>query len=195
MSTIKLTIKLGCGVTPALEDTIIMNAKLAPIFTRRSIRRYTGEAVMEAEIRDLLEAAMAAPSAANKNPWHFVVLRDRAALDKLAEAHPYGGTLRQATAAIVVCGEPARAFENLESLMIQDCSAAAENLLLAATLLGLGACWLAVHPREAVIGSIRQQLGIPQEICPIATIALGRPAEFPELRTRFRADAVHAGKW
>src|SRR5664280_1279752 len=119
-----------------------MNAKLAPLFTRRSVRRYSGEPVSDAEIRDLLEAAMAAPSACAKDPWHFVVVRGRAVLDKLADALPNGPMLRQADAAIVVCGDLARAQRNMESYLIQDCSAAVQNLLLAATSLGLGACWL-----------------------------------------------------
>ena len=103
--------------------------------------------------------------------------------------------LRQADAAIIVCGDLARAHRNQESYLIQDCSAAVQNILLAATTLGLGACWLGVHPNEERIGPIRQQFGIPAEITPVAVVALGRPAEFPEPRTRFRADAVHAGKW
>jgi len=172
-----------------------MNAKLAPIFTRRSVRQYSGQPVTDAEIRDLLESAMAAPSAMAKDPWNFVVVRGRAELDKLAEALPNGPMLRQADAAIVICGDLARAHRNLESYLIQDCSAAMENLLLAATLLGLGACWLGVHPNAERMTPLRQQFGIPAEILPFAAIALGRPAEFPELRTRFRADAVHQGKW
>ncbi len=172
-----------------------MNAKLAPLFARRSVRRYSGEPLTDAEIRDLLEAAMAAPSACAKDPWHFVVVRDRAALDKLAEVLPNGPMLRQADAAIVVCGDLARAHRNVESYLLQDCSAAVQNVLLAATTLGLGACWLGVHPNEERMEPIRRQLGIPAAILPFAAVALGRPAEFPEPRTRFRADAVHAGKW
>lgn len=172
-----------------------MNAKLAFIFTRRSVRRFTGALVTDAEIRDLLEAAMAAPSACAKDPWHFVVVRGREALDKLAEVLPNGPMLRQADAAIVVCGDPARAHRNLESYLLQDCSAAVQNILLAATALGLGACWLGVHPNEERMTPIRQQLGIPAAIVPVAAIALGRPADFPEPRTRYRAEAVHAGCW
>ena len=172
-----------------------MNAKLAPLFTRRSIRRYSGDAVTELEIRDLLEAAMAAPSACAKDPWHFVVVRGRETLDKLAEVLPNGPMLRQADAALMVCGDLARAHRNLESYLIQDCSAAVQNVLLAATTLGLGACWLGVHPNEERMEAIRQLFGIPAAILPFAAIALGRPAEFPEPRTRFRAEVVHAGKW
>jgi nitroreductase len=172
-----------------------MNSRLAPIFTRRSVRRFTGGAVTDAEMRDLLEAAMAAPSACAKDPWHFVVLRGRDALERLAGGLPNGQMLRQADAAIVVCGDPARAHGNLESYLIQDCSAAIENVLLAATLLGLGACWLGVHPRHERVAHVRRCCGVPAGVLPVAAIALGRLAEFPEPRTRFRAEAVHAGRW
>ena len=172
-----------------------MNAKLAPLFTRRSVRRYSGEPVTDAEIRDLLEAAMAAPSACAKDPWHFVVVRGRPALDALADALPNGQMLRQANAAIVICGDLARAHRNQESFLLQDCSAAIENILLAATLLGLGACWLGVHPTAERMEAIRKQFGISEAIIPVSAIALGRPDEFPEPRTRFRAEAVHTGKW
>jgi nitroreductase len=172
-----------------------MNARLAPLWARRSVRRYAGTTVTDAEIRDLLEAAMAAPSAVARDPWDFVVVRGRAALTQLADVLPNGQMLREADAAIVVCGDPARAHRNLESYLLQDCSAAVENLLLAAALLGLGACWLGVHPNAERMGPIRQQFGIPATILPIAAIALGRPAEFPAPRTRYRAEAVHQGQW
>jgi nitroreductase len=172
-----------------------MNAKLAPLFIRRSVRKYNQEPVTDAEIRDLLEAAMAAPSACAKDPWDFVVVRGRAALDRLAGVLPNGPMLRQADAAIVVCGDPSRAHRNLESYLLQDCSAAVENILLAAATLGVGACWLGVHPNVERMDPIRAQFGIPAAITPVAAIALGRPAEFPPARTRFRAACVHAGTW
>lgn len=172
-----------------------MNARLAPLFTRRSVRRYTGAPVTDSDIRDLLEAAMAAPSAVAKDPWHFIVVRGRDVLNALADILPNGSMLRQADAAIVVCGDPARAHRNFESYLLQDCSAAVENLLLAASLLGLGACWLGVHPHAERMVAIRPLFGIPEAIIPVAAVALGRPAEALGPRTRFRAEAVHAGKW
>ena len=172
-----------------------MNSRLAPIFTRRSVRLYTAEPVTDVELRDLLEAAMAAPSACAKDPWDFVTVRDRGTLVKLADGLPNGPMLRQAGAAIVVCGDPARAHRNLESYLLQDCSAAVQNILVAAFLLGLGACWLGVHPNEDRMAYVRTQIGIPPAILPVAVVALGRPAEFPEPRTRYRAERVHTGRW
>jgi nitroreductase len=112
-----------------------MNPKLDFIFSRRSIRKYEDHEVPDAMIQDLLEAAMAAPSAVAKDPWHFIVLKERESLDKLADILTHGQMLRQSTAAFVVCGDIKQAHGELESYMLQDLSAAVENILLAANTL------------------------------------------------------------
>jgi nitroreductase len=160
------------------------------IFSRRSVRKYTNEPVGEADIKTLLEAAMAAPSASNNKPWHFVVVTERETLDALAEAHPYGKMLAQATLCIAVCGDP-----DLSRYWEQDCSAATENLLLAATALGLGAVWLGVHPRDDRIGFTRQILDIPESIVPLNLISIGHPAEDKEPRTQYDETRVHRRRW
>ena len=172
-----------------------MNAKIQPLLSRRSIRHYTREPVSDGDVCALLEAAMAAPSAMATDPWCFLVVRDRAALAALAEILPHGKMLNEAALGIVVCGEPARAHRQELSYLLQDCSAAVENLLLAAHLLGLGAVWLGVHPNEDRIGGIRARFGVPQEILPLATIAIGHPAEHPAPRTRYSAASVHTERW
>lgn len=172
-----------------------MNSKLHDLFARRSIRAYQPEGVKESLVRDLLEAAMAAPSAVAKDPWHFVVLRNRNLLAKSAEGLPNGKMLADAPVGIVVCGDLQRAHDGLLSYLLQDCSAAIENLLLAACTLGLGACWLGLHPREERVAHIRSLLSIPDEIIPVAAIAVGWPAESHKPRTRYRADAVHYEAW
>lgn len=96
---------------------------------------------------------------------------------------------------IVVCGDLHRAHDGQLSYLLQDCSAAIENLLLAATALKLGACWLGVHPREERVTHIRSLLNIPSGIIPISVIAIGWPAESPETRTRYRQEAVHVEMW
>lgn len=160
------------------------------IFARRSIRRYTDEPVSEDDIKTLLEAAMAAPSANNSQPWRFVVVTGREILDALAEAHPYGKMLFQATLGIAVCGDPA-----VSAYWEQDCSAATENLLLAATALGLGAVWLGVHPREDRVAAVRRVLGIPENIVPLNLLSIGHPAETKEPRTQYNAAFVHRERW
>ncbi len=172
-----------------------MNPKLDYAFCRRSIRKYKPDEVGEELVRDLLEAAMAAPSAVAKDPWDFVVLRDREVLAKVTEGLPHGKMLGDAPVGIVVCGNLNRAHDGELSYMLQDCSAAIENLLLAVSTLGLGACWLGVHPREERIAHIRSVLKLPEGVIPVAAIAIGWPAESHGPRTRYRDDAVHFDTW
>ncbi len=161
------------------------------IFARRSIRRYTGEPVSEADVKTLLEAAMAAPSASNLKPWHFVVVTERRTLDALAEVHPHGKMLAEAPLAIAVCGDP----ELSGRYWVQDCSAATENLLLAVTALGLGAVWLGVHPRDERVNPVRELLGIPAPVTPLNLVAIGHPAENKAARTQYDAARVHHDRW
>jgi nitroreductase len=172
-----------------------MNKKLGCLFARRSVRKYENKTVPEKTVRDLLEAAMAAPSACAKDPWHFIVVRDRAALDRMAEGLPNGQMLRQAPLGILVCGDLSRAHGGEESYMLQDCGAAIQNLLLAASMLGLGACWLGVHPRKERIRHMRAMFSLPEPVVPVSAIAIGWPAEKASPRTRYRAEAVHEGRW
>jgi nitroreductase len=172
-----------------------MNSKLDYVFSRRSIRLYQAEDVGEGLVHDLLEAAMAAPSAVAKDPWQFVVIRNRSMLAKIAHGLPNGKMLADAPVGFVVCGDLQRAHDGQLSYLLQDCSAAIENLLLAASTLGLGACWLGVHPREERVAHIRLLLHIPERVIPVAAIAIGWPAESHKPRTRYREDAVHREAW
>jgi nitroreductase len=161
------------------------------IFSRRSIRKYTTEPVSKKDIRTLLEAAMAAPSASNRKPWHYVVVTDRGMLDALAEAHAHGKMLFQATLCIAVCGDPSIT----ERFWEQDCSAATENLLLAVTALGLGAVWLGVHPRPERVSAVREVLNIPEPVVPLNLISIGHPAEEKDPRTQYDEAKVHYEGW
>jgi len=172
-----------------------MNSKLDFLFGRRSVRKYGAGEIPDDVVRDLLEAGMAAPSAAGKDPWRFVAVRDRATLARIAEGLPNGTFLREASLGIIVCGDPRAAHTEQESYMLQDCSASIENILLAVHALGLGACWLGVHPRPERMGHLRQVLGIPEEILPVAALAIGRPAALPEPRTRYEESSVHHERW
>jgi nitroreductase len=165
------------------------------IFGRRSVRVYSPGEVSEPTVTRLLEAAMAAPSAMTKDPWRFVVVRDRQTLARLATLHPGAAMLGSAALAIVVCGDLEAALESQISYLLQDCSAAIENLLLAAHAQGLGACWVGIHPGEALIKRVREYLSLPGSIVPVAVISLGQPAEQPAPRTRYNPDYVHSGKW
>ncbi|UCH32887.1 MAG: nitroreductase family protein [Candidatus Bathyarchaeota archaeon] len=161
------------------------------ILARRSIRKYTAAVVSSDDIATLLEAAMAAPSASNRKPWHFIVVTKRETLDSLAKAHSYGKMLFAAPLCIVVCGD----IRISSRYWVQDCSAATENLLLATTALGLGAVWLGVHPRKERIIAVRNVLKIPMNIIPLNLISIGHPAEEKEPRTQFDSARIHRERW
>jgi nitroreductase len=167
-----------------------MDERLGIIFSRRSIRAYTDEAVSESDIKSLLEAGMAAPSASNRKPWHFVVVMDKAALQTLADTHPFGKMLRHAALAIAVCGDPA-----ISDWWVQDCSAATENILVAAAGLGLGAVWLGCHGRPEREQAVRDVLGIPNQIGVLSLLSIGNPAEHKEARTQYDPAKVHTKHW
>lgn len=169
--------------------------KVSDILARRSIRKYTAEPVCDAQIQAALEAAMAAPSARHCDPWHFIVVKDQADRDALADALPYGQMLRGAPAGIIVCGDINVAHRGELSYLLQDVAASIENLLLALDLQGLGAVWLGIHPNDDRIDAVKRAFKLPENIIPVSAIALGHPAEHPEARTRFDATKVHYGTW
>ena len=175
-------------------DTSV-DEKLGFLFERRSIRVYSPGEVDEEKIQKLLAAAMAAPSAAAKYPWHFVVVRNRQTLSRMAAALPYGQMLANAALGIAVCGDIEKAHDGQLSYLLQDCSAAIENLLLCAHILGLGACWLGVHPREERIKSIKQILSLPPSVIPVACISVGHPGESKEPRSTYNSGCVHFESW
>ena len=168
-----------------------MNPKLEPVFARRSIRQYTDEPVTPEEIQTLLEAGMAAPSASNRQPWHMVAVTDRQTLLALAAAHPHGKMTAQAALAIAVCGDPAVSPQ----YWVQDCAAATENILIAATALGLGSVWLGCHPNQDLEAAVRGVLGIPAAIGILSLIAIGRPAEEKPARTQYDPARDHRDRW
>jgi nitroreductase len=173
----------------------IPSPKLAFLLARRSIRVFRPGPVGEELVEGLLQAAMAAPSAVAKDPWRFIVVREKATLARMADILPNGQMLREAELAIVVCGDLEAAHDRLLSYLLQDCSAAIENLLLAAYAFGLGACWLGIHPREERIRKLSELFGLPGTVIPISGIALGWPGEKKEARTRYNAAYVHRERW
>jgi nitroreductase len=171
------------------------NDKLQFILGRRSIRVYAPGEVSEAAITQLLQAAMAAPSAVARDPWRFVVVRKKEMLSTIAAALPNGGMLATAPLGIVVCGDLDAAHDHQLSYLVQDCSAAIENLLLCVHALGLGACWLGIHPREERVQKLKEILQLPASVIPVAAISIGHPGEEKEPRTRFNREYVHWEKW
>ncbi len=163
------------------------------ILTRRSIRKYADEPVTDEMVTSVLKAAMHAPSAGNQQPWHFVIIRDRALLDQIPSFHPHSLMVRESPVAVLVCGDPT--LEKHKGYWVQDCSAATENLLLAVHSIGLGGVWVGVYPREERVTGFKKILGIPEHIIPFALIPIGVPAERKDQPDRFMDSRVHHDRW
>jgi len=162
------------------------------IMTRRSIREYTAQLVPDDAIRELLAAAMNAPSASNQQPWQFVVVTERKQLDALVTALPYGQMLKRAPLAIAVCGDMQLQGEEY---WVQDCSAATQNLLLAAHVKGLGAVWLGVYPRSDRVAEVGKTLNLPAHVISLCVVSIGYPLE-PQLPVRRYNEArIHYNRW
>lgn len=180
---------------------------LEVIKARTSIRSFTGEKLTEEQIHTLLDAAMAAPTDANIQPWRFIVITDDEIKAGLYQGEKHKHMVTTAGAVIVVCGEtthmvkPHDAAEDAEPVerpnnyWFEDCSAATENLLLAATALDLGAVWLSCYPTERIVDRIRAYLGIPANVTPLAIVPVGYPAETPSPKDKWNPDNIHYDRW
>lgn len=166
---------------------------LEAIRTRRSIRRFTGEVVPPDLITEILGAAMHAPSAGNQQPWQFVVIADRGIREEIPTFHPYAQMVREAPIAIAVCGD--LRLESYKGYWVQDCSAAAENILLAAHARGLGAVWVGVYPKEDRVKRLQKLLALPTQVIPLALIPMGFPAERVPPANRFDRSRIHHDRW
>jgi len=163
------------------------------IHTRRSIRQFTGGDIDEESVRQILSAAMCAPSAGNAQPWHFVVIRDRALLDRIPEIHPHALMTRQASLGILVCCD--LRLEKYKGFWVQDCAAATENLLLAAHGVGLGAVWTGVYPDANRVNNFRQFFSLPEDVVPFSFVPLGPPAQQLGRKDIFLPERVHLNRW
>ncbi len=161
------------------------------MYTRRSIRAFTEEAVSDKQLEAMLKAGMAAPSAQNLQPWHFVVVRKRKMLDELAEVHKYAYMLAKAPLAIIVCGDQ----EISSKHWVEDTCVATQNILLAATALGLGGVWVSIYPKSKHQKQVRELLDIPDHIGVLCALAIGHPAEKKKARTQYDQERVHEEEW
>ena len=161
------------------------------IMTRTSIRSYTSQTIPADTIEILLKAGMAAPTAVNAQPWHFIAINSKEKLAELAAENPRAGMLKQAPLAIVVCGNMSKAMQGkAQEYWIQDCSAATENILLAAHALGLGAVWTGAYPMDDRVASLSKTLKLPETIIPLCMIVIGHPAEQPQPKDKWKPENV-----
>ncbi len=178
------------------QPSSMKNEAIENIMTRVSVRQFTGEKISDEQIDILLRAGMAAPSAINKQPWAFIVVTEQDLLARLGEALPYSRCGNKPACAIIPCGDLTKAIEgDMAAFWINDVSAAAENILLAAHALGLGAVWTGLHPNLERAGLVQQMLGLPEEIIPLCIIPVGVPAEQPAVKDKYKAENIHYNKW
>lgn len=163
---------------------------LETIFARKSVRKYLPKPVEPEKTDLLLKAGMAAPTGKNTQPWEFVVVTDRAVLDSMAAALPYAKMLKEAPMAIVVCGDVTKS-----SYWYIDCSAATENILLAAEALGLGAVWTATYPYDDRMDAVKKYIGLPDHIASLCVVPVGYPAVPQTPKNKWNESKVHTNKW
>lgn len=166
---------------------------LEALLTRRSVRHFTTQPVSEDALTTILQAAMHAPSACNQQPWHFIAVDQRSQLDAIVAVHPYAKMLAQAPLAVVVCADVS--LETCPGNWVIDCSAAMENLLLAAHALGLGGVWVGIHPVEERVNAMRDVLKLPKFIMPLCLAAIGYRAEPLPQVDRFKSERIHRNLW
>jgi len=205
----EVTMENFCEVTSKLDDDPIIselyktvNMKknssirldtLETIFTRRSIRKYTGKVVLYSEIEVLLKAGAYAPSAENKQPWHFIVINDSEMLQNITKIQPRSKMILEAGCAIVVCGD--KDIQKQTGFLIEDCSASIQNILLAAHAIHLGAVWCGIYPVSQFVKGIGQLFELPTNIIPVGMVAVGYPNEEKIIANRFNDIKVHKEKW
>ena len=161
------------------------------IMTRTSVRQYQDKAIEQEKVETLLRAGMAAPTAVNKQPWHFIVVNEKSMLEKIAEVNHNKRMLKTAPLAIIVCGNLEKALTgNAQQYWIQDTSAATENILLAAHGLGLGAVWTGCYPTDDRVAEVSKVLKLPETIVPLCVIAVGHPAEQPTPKDKWKPENV-----
>jgi len=164
------------------------------IMTRRSIRKFTTKEVAPETVDKLLRAAMAAPSARNEQPWHFIVVRDKTTLAKIPQVNQHAQMAAEAPLVIVICSDNKLQKANSDYCVL-DCCLAGQNILLAAHSLGLGAVWTALYPNEERVRKARELFQIPNDITPLCVIPLGWPAEKKGKEDRFMPDRIHQEQW
>lgn len=166
---------------------------LETIMNRRSVRQFTDQPVTKEQVEQLLQAAVMAPSAMNAQPWHFIVCDDKEIFRRFQQIHPYSKMLSQAPLLILICGDTKKQAGSL--FYLEDCAAAAENLLLAACALGLGGCWLGIPPQSERAEQAAALFGLPEHVKLFCGVALGVPANQPRQPERKLDGLVHHNVW
>jgi nitroreductase len=193
------TVVLGLVFTGLTADSGVAQEKgkipdaLTVIHSRKSVRKYLDKPVTKEQLEILLRAGMASPSAVDKRPWAFVAITDRAVLDTLWYASSNSKMLRQAKAAIVVCGDTRKSLKS--DVWVQDCSAASENILLAAEAIGLGAVWCGIYLNDRPTAYVKKVLNLPKEVIPLNIISIGYPTGEEKPKNKWDPTNIHWNRW
>lgn len=166
---------------------------LDAIFTRRSIRKFTGEPVLDNDIETVLRAGFHAPSAHNYQPWDFIIIKDKNKFESIAKVHTYAKMLPQAEVCIIVCGDKNK--QTMTGFLIEDCSAAIENMLLAAHGIGLGAVWCGLYPVTHLTKEVKKLCSLPDYIIPVGMIVIGHKGEEKKKKDKYDVAKLHYEKW
>ncbi|MDD5021662.1 MAG: nitroreductase family protein [Endomicrobiaceae bacterium] len=169
------------------EDTAVIEN----ILNRKSVRQYTTQDVEKEKIDAIIKSGMSAPSAVNLQPWEIVLITDKKVLSEISKKHPYASFTKNASIAIVVCGNS----EISPDYWIQDCSAVTENILLATESLGLGAVWCGVYPSPDRVSTIQQILKLPKNIIPLNVIPIGYPKGENLPKQKYNPSKIHINSW
>lgn len=180
----------ACNSEKKQEGQFQTQDALENIFARKSVRKFLSQPVEEEKLELLLKAGMAAPTGKDTRPWEFIVINERVTLDSMADALPYAKMLKQAPMAIIVCGDTTKS-----SYWYLDCANAAENILLAAEALGLGAVWTAAYPYSDRMDVVKKYTGIPEQIHSLCIIPVGYPAVPHTPKNKWDETKVHYNKW
>ena len=178
------------------DGETVQKSTIEDIMTRTSVRAYSDKAVGSEQIDTLLRAAMAAPTAGNKQPWRFVVINDKATLNAISENFHTMTMAKDAAVAVIMCGDVTATFDgDGRDYWIQDVSAASENLLLAAHAMGLGAVWCGIYPQMSRVEQFSEMLHLPENIIPMACICIGYPTGETTPKDKWKPEYIHYDTW
>ena len=163
------------------------------IFNRRSIRRYSDQQVDDKIVEKVIHAGMYAPSAANKQPWHFIIFSEISTKEAIMAIHPHSAMLEHASKAVLVCFD--EQLQHDKGYGAVDCSAATQNILLSAYAYGLGACWVGIYPRQERMEALKEIFSLPSRITPFSIVALGYPLYPKDKPDRIMPERIHKEKW
>lgn len=177
--------------TETKQESKDTNQTLETIFNRKSVRKYSERPVEKEKLEMLVRAGMAAPSSRDRRPWEFIIVTDRNLLDTMGDGLPLARMLKDTKQAIIVCGDTIKS----NNAWLLDCSAAAQNVLLAAESMGLGAVWTAVYPYPDRMKVVRDALKLPEHIIPLTAIPIGYPTGIEKPKDKFNMQQVHVNGW